>query len=495
MHRFSGLIASFAIAILTAFFLAACSDRPALDERVQSPAGSTLVALVGGTLIDGTGGVPVDDAVVLIESDRIACAGPSSDCGVPDSARLIDVSGRWITPGIVDAHVHFDQTAWGDGRPDALDVRSIYPFEAVEFRQRTMPERYLRAYLCSGVTAVFDVGGFPWTWTLRDRVRGDPFAPHVAAAGPLISHVSPPKWVLPAESRIIELNDEESGRAGVRYLAANHTDAIKVWFLAPSQDMRDELDARLSAVGDEAATYGVQLLVHATRLREAKVALRAGARLLVHSVQDEPVDAEFLEMLTDPAREVIYTPTLAVRGGYVRMYESVLTGDPPPDVDDPNRCVDQDTLAKIAQSAESGQFGRFDRERLDAYADRAAKSYQVMAGNLMAVHQAGGTIAMGTDAGNPLTVAGPSIHAEMEAMQAAGMPAIDVIVAATLNSARAMQREGEIGTVEAGKIADLLVLGADPSQDVANFRQLEAVIRGGRFHAQVSLRRPERGVD
>jgi imidazolonepropionase-like amidohydrolase len=464
-------------------------------DRDQSPVASTLVALVGGTLIDGTGGAPVNDAVVLIDGDRIQCAGSSSDCGVADSARLIDVSGRWITPGIVDAHVHYDQTAWGDGRPDALDVRSLYPFEAVEFRQRTMPERYFRAYLCSGVTATFDVGGFPWTWTLRERVRGDTFAPHVAVAGPFISHVSPPKWVLPAERRVIELNDEESGRAGVRYLAANHTDAVKVWFLKPSAEMREQLDARLYAVGDEARTYGVQMLVHATTLREAKVALRAGARVLVHSVQDEAVDEEFIGLLTDPAREVIYMPTLVVRSGYVKMYESVLTGEPPPEVDDPNRCVDQDTLAKIAQSAESGQFGRFDRERLDAYADRAAKAYELMVGNLMAVHEAGATIAMGTDAGNPLTVTGPSIHAEMEAMQAAGMPAMDVIAAATLNGARAMQRESEIGTVEAGKIADLLVLGADPSQDVANFRQLEAVVRGGRFHTQVSLQRPERGVD
>jgi hypothetical protein len=273
-------------------------------DRDQSPVASTLVALVGGTLIDGTGGAPVNDAVVLIDGDRIQCAGSSSDCGVADSARLIDVSGRWITPGIVDAHVHYDQTAWGDGRPDALDVRSLYPFEAVEFRQRTMPERYFRAYLCSGVTATFDVGGFPWTWTLRERVRGDTFAPHVAVAGPFISHVSPPKWVLPAERRVIELNDEESGRAGVRYLAANHTDAVKVWFLKPSAEMREQLDARLYAVGDEARTYGVQMLVHATTLREAKVALRAGARVLVHSVQDEAVDEEFIgDIHADSGRE------------------------------------------------------------------------------------------------------------------------------------------------------------------------------------------------
>jgi imidazolonepropionase-like amidohydrolase len=117
-----------------------------------------------------------------------------------------------------------------------------------------------------------------------------------------------------------------------------------------------------------------------------------------------------------------------------------------------------------------------------------------MAANLRVLHEAGATIAMGTDAGNPLTVAGPSVYTEMEAMQDAGMSPMSVIVAATRNSARAMNRERDMGTVEAGKIANLLVLAADPVADVKNFRQLEAVIRGGRFHSQLSLQRPERGA-
>jgi imidazolonepropionase-like amidohydrolase len=474
--------------------LAGCSEQPqsgAAADRIEK-ALPEVVALVGGTLVDGTDAGPLTDSVVVIQDGRIECAGASGGCSVPDSARVIDVTGRWLTPGLIDAHVHFSQTAWGDGRPDALDVRSLYPFEAVQARQRARPDRYFRAYLCAGVTAVFDVGGFPWTWGLRERVAGDPFAPHVAAAGPLVSHVNPPQLALPAEQQFIDLADSEVGRSAVRYLAANRSDAVKVWFIRPSEEMRVELDARLTAVGDEARTYGLPLIVHATELREAKVAVRAGASLLVHSVEDQEVDDEFIALLTDPDRRVIYTPTLIVHGGYLRMYESALSGEPPPEVDDPNRCVDQDTLRKIEESSDSAQFVRFDRERFEKYRDRTMNDYRIMETNLVKLYEAGAMIAMGTDAGNPLTVAGPSVYAEMEAMQAAGMPPSAVVTAATRNSAMAMGMDGEIGTVEAGKIADLLVLAGDPTADVSNFRKLEAVIRGGRFHAQQGLQRPER---
>lgn len=481
--------------LIAALLLAACSRSPPPEQgspRASGPAGTPL-ALIGATLIDGTGAAPVADAVVVLDGGTIACAGPETQCRVADGARVIDLTGRWITPGIVDAHVHFSQTAWGDGRPDALDVRSLYPFEAVQHRQRTMPERYFRSYLCSGVTAVFDVGGFPWTWGLRERFRDDPFAPNLAAAGPLISHVSPPEWVLPAERQIIELTDSEAGRVGVRYVAANASDAVKVWFIRPAEDMRSEIETRFLAVAEEARTYGIQLIVHATALREAKFAASTGARVLVHSVGDQPVDEEFIAMLTDPAHEVIYTPTLTVRGGYVRMYQAGLSGVPPM-VDDPNRCVDADTLAKIAESAQAGEFMPFGQERLDAYAERAAAGYGVMVANLKTLYERGATIAMGTDAGNPLTVAGPSVYAEMEAMQAAGMPPMAVIVAATRNSARAMNREVDLGTIEPGKSADLLVLASNPEEDVAHFRDLDAVIRAGKFHSQHALQRPERGA-
>ena len=113
---------------------------------------------------------------------------------------------------------------------------------------------------------------------------------------------------------------------------------------------------------------------------------------------------------------------------------------------------------------------------------RAAGARQQLAtnvANLGPVFRAGITIAMGTDAANPLTLPGPSVYWEMEEMQAAGMRPMDVLVAATRNGARAMGRSRDLGTIEAGKAADLVVLGADPTADIANVRQVRLVMRGG----------------
>ena len=111
-----------------------------------------------------------------------------------------------------------------------------------------------------------------------------------------------------------------------------------------------------------------------------------------------------------------------------------------------------------------------------------------MAANLRRVVEAGIPVAMGTDAGNPLTLHGPSVYAEMEAMQAAGLTPMQVLLAATRDAAAAMGRGDDLGTVEAGKIADLLVLDADPVADVANLRRLRAVVRAGVLRPQESLR-------
>src|SRR5215472_11336464 len=111
-------------------------------------------ALVGATLVDGTGAAPVPKATVVVRDGRIECAG--RDCKVPQGAVVTDVSGTWILPGLIDAHVHFSQTGWADGRPDAFDVRDRYPYEKTESELALHPERILRADLCSGVTSVFD---------------------------------------------------------------------------------------------------------------------------------------------------------------------------------------------------------------------------------------------------------------------------------------------------------------------------------------------------
>jgi imidazolonepropionase-like amidohydrolase len=146
-------------------------------------------------------------------------------------------------------------------------------------------------------------------------------------------------------------------------------------------------------------------------------------------------------------------------------------------VDDPNSVVDSLTLAHVAATPAVAR--RLGQHRTVPRQSRADSLNQTMAGNLMRVHRAGIPIAMGTDAGNPLTLHGPAIYAEMGWMQAAGMTPMDIIVSATRNGARAMGREAEFGTIAPGKLADLVIVGADPTRDIANLRQVRWVMRGG----------------
>ena len=430
-------------------------------------------ALVGATLVDGTGAAPVSDSVVLLRDGKIDCAGPRAACPVPAGIDVTDASGLFLTPGLVDAHVHFSQTGWADGRPDSLDVRDRHPYEEVERDLRNRPERFGRTLLCSGVTAVFDVGGYPWTLRLPEWAEPLSEVPRVKAAGPLLSTLD--HWLnLPGERQFLFLKDEEAARAGVRYLAASGAGAVKVWYIDVEDRKPEEVFAAVRAGGDEAQKHNLPLIVHSTELATAKSALRAGAKLLVHSVWDAPIDDEFLALAKKNG--TIYCPTLTVSRGYVRMYEGAVHHKAPA-VDDPNHCVDPGTLKKIAETA--GLSAGITAQQLTTRDTRTAQREQTAAANLKKVADAGIPIAMGTDAGNPLTLHGPSVYAEMEAMQAAGMTPMQVLVSATRGGALALGRDKELGTVEKGKLADLLLLGADPTKDAAAFRRVRTVVRGG----------------
>ncbi len=464
--------AGWKIAVTTAFY-----EAPGVPPPPR--------ALTGATLLDGTGAPPVADAVVLLRDGRIACAGTRAACPVPPGTDVLDLAGMWITPGVIDAHVHFSQTGWADGRPDSIDVRPRHPYQEVEAELRRHPERFGRTYLCSGVTSVFDVGGYPWTLTLPAWSEPDTTVPRVTAAGPLISTLD--HWLnLPAERQFIYLKDEAAGREGVDYLAGEGAAAVKVWFI-PSKPV-PELEPLVKAAADEARRRKLPLIVHATGLAEAKAALRAGARLLVHSVWDLPVDQEFLDLAR--SQGTIYCPTLIVPRGYLRLAEGVARHRAPA-VDDPNGCVDPGTLAKVAETAGLAELTATVKPRtedqLAKLAARDAESDRTAAANLMRVAAAGIPIAMGTDAGNPLTLHGVSVYAEMEAMQQAGMKPGDVLTAATRGGAMALGRDRELGTVEKGKLADLLVVGADPLADIANLRRLRYVVRGGAVRSLAEL--------
>lgn len=452
--------------------------------NAQSNTSETKV-LQGATMFDGTGSTAVENSIIVIENERISCAGDSDSCTPPADAEIIDVSGSYITPGVIDAHVHFFQTGFFDSRPDAMDISETYPFAEVAANQKKHPERYYDAYLCSGITGVYDVGGFTWSVDFQDDAEQHSFAPHVAASGPLITPDPREDFNLPTDKTLVRLNSEQTGISTVQYLSELDATGIKLWQL-PYEDQ--EYMNRIEALADEAETRGNSLIAHATQLNQAKAAIDAGTRLLVHSVSDTEVDEEFLTMAKE--NNVMYTPTLIVSSGYMLAYRAA-AGIEPLQINDPNNCVDDKTrelLETADQFHDHPQMSDSFLNRLEAFDPEEDRLSSTELSNLKAVYEAGIPIAVGTDAGNPGTLHGISIYDELEAMQEAGIPAEELIVMATRNGAQAMERDNDFGTLEDGKLANLIILEDDPSQNIANMRSIKQVMMKGTIKSVDTIR-------
>ncbi|MFW5921547.1 MAG: amidohydrolase family protein, partial [Polyangiales bacterium] len=458
------------------------AERPApptagaSGERPRGDANATTL-ITGGTVVDGTGADPIPDAALVIEDGEITAVGRAAEVDVPEDARRVDAEGGWILPGFVDTHVHFSQSGWLDGRPDAADVRDAHPYPEVVAELQAHPERYFEAYLCAGVTSVFDVGGYPWTRDLRARGQGEPGAVRVAAAGPLLSTVD--FWLnLPDQRQFVFMEDETSVRETVRSHEALGSDAIKVWYIVRG-DASDAERARfrelVQVAGEEADRVGLPLIVHATGLEQGKQALRAGAEVLVHSVFDAPVDDAFLQLARE--RDVVYTPTLTVMEGYPNAY----LGKSAERMPYPARCVDDRTRALYAEGPPEDAVPAWARGAGATLPQDAPSRRRLQQGiaNLRRVHEAGVTVATGTDAGNPGTAHGASYVREMELMARAGMSPMQVLIASTRDAATALGRAGELGTLEPGKLGDAVVLGADPLADITHAADVRATVKGG----------------
>lgn len=458
--------------------------RILVTSAFDHPAGQPgpPLALVGATLHDGRGGAPLEDAVVLTRDGRIEAVGTVGSLALPADAERVDLSGTHLVPGLVDTHVHYGQTGWADGRPDARDLRDSDPYEQVADALERHPERFHRAFLASGVTAVFDVGGFHWSRRLGPASEDDALAPHVAAAGPLLATWVPEILSLPDRSQFVHIRSEDDVRRAVTAHAAAGSDAIKVWFIARSAEDVTAGEPLLHAAGAAAREAGLPLVVHATELETARIAVQAGASLLVHSVWDQPVDQAFVDLLLE--RGTAYCPTLTVRRGYDQLAAGEVTDELAWQLERVSGWVAE----RVRRTPAEGPPPGLSAELLAARRAATARAWELGLANLATLHRAGVTVVMGTDAGNPLTLHGPSVFAEMEAMQAAGLEPAAVLRAATADAAAAMGRGHDLGVIAPGRIADLVVLPEDPAADIAHLRGLTHVVRAGVLHDAEGLR-------
>lgn len=433
----------------------------------------TTVAISGATLVNPDGKPPVANAVVLIQNGRISRAGSQQNVQIPKEATVIDARGKWIIPGLVDSHVHFFQSGGLYTRPDGLDLRKVVPYEKeIETIKSNLSDTFAR-YLRSGVTSVVDVGGPFWNFDVRALAEKTDAAPRVAIAGPLVSTYQPPVLSDVEDAPIIKGNTPEEARELVRRQAAKKPDLMKIWFVVlPNETPEKHLPVVRAAI-EESHKHGIRVAVHATQLETARAAIQAGADVLVHSVEDKEVDADFIRLLKE--KNVIYTPTLTVREGYLKTYTQQHDFTPV-EFEIANPFV-MSTLFDLRHISPE-----ILPNRIKVLLDKPSpiQPPAVALKNLKLLQEAGVTIVAGTDAGNIGTLHGSSIFPELKMMADAGLTPAQVLTAATLNGAKLMNREKDLGTIEEGKLADLVILNSNPLASIENTSDIHAVVKNGK---------------
>jgi imidazolonepropionase-like amidohydrolase len=438
---------------------AACSSH--LSDGVVH---SHELVLQNVTLIDGTGAEPRQGVDVMIANGRIAAIGPGGSIRVPSGARTLDLTGRYLLPGLIDTHAHVTVLRM-QRDPSNRVVGSSFDAES--------SRRALELLLEHGVTAVRNPGAPAAEGVaLRDSVsRGEIPGPRIVTAGDII-----------ASSRLTE----EEARAEVRRQAALGVDLIKIYAAIRPPVAR--------AVIEEAHALDLRVVGHLQQTTWTE-AVRMGIDSITHG---SPWSRQYLpEGRREEYRETIlgrldWLEWVDLDGPEIDEMIALLVqhgtpGDPTLIAyhtkhfgNDP-RYTQSIHLELMPELAEEWRRGTFvDDWSRDDFA-RGARLWPKLAGLVRRYHAAGVILAAGSDTPNPWVVPGISLHQELELLVDAGIPTLDVITIATRNGAEVLGMSNDIGTIETGKHADLIVLSADPITDIRNTRAIELVLLAGRI--------------
>jgi imidazolonepropionase-like amidohydrolase len=398
-------------------------------------------AFVGARIIDGRGGV-IDRGTIVIRDGTIVAVGPVASITVPSGAERVDVAGATIMPGLVNAHGHLTGAVGMRNDPNGYTRENLL--------------RQLNTYAQYGITTVFSLGDDEQpAFDIRNEQRaGTAHGSRLFLGGPVINGGS-----------------AEAARAATDKVAAMKPDLLKIRIddnLGSSKKMPEEAWRATIARAQE---LKLPLNTHIFYLADAKGALLAGASVIAHSVRDVPVDAEFTRELK--ARNACYIPTL------MREVSTFVYGSTPEWARDP-------FFLKGAGAAAAGELSDTARQAQvrssGAYQQglRYKEGLEVAKRNLKTLSDAGVRIAMGTDSGPAGRWQGFFEHLELEMMVQSGMTPMQVIVASTSAAAECHGKAGQFGALTPGAAADLLVLTANPLDDIRNTRQIRNIYIAGR---------------
>ena len=382
----------------------------------QAVEGTDVTAFQGARLIVGDESAPIENATFLVRDGQITQVGGTGEVEVPEGATVVDLSGKTVMPAIVDTHTHL-RTDQRETLVEDLQRRAYYGVVGTGSMGR-------------------EVGDVPYQ--IREEVV--PNASRFRLAGRGITGPEPgrsdvPYWV----------TTEAEARTAVQELAALNVDIVKIW-VDDRDDMYEKLTPELyGAIIDEAHLNGLRVTAHIFELADAKGLVRAGVDAFAHGVRDRDIDDEFA-MLVAERPDLVLVPNL------------------------PNRGVATD-LSWVGDTVPAGDLEALQVAAIDQ--PEAQEAFGIQARNLARLNAAGVRVGLGTDGNTPYAP-----HIEMEDMVAAGMSPQEVIVAATRNSADFMLFP-DLGTVEAGKSADFIVLDANPLDDITNTRRIDSVYMRG----------------
>ena len=433
----------------------------------------TLV-ITGINLVSTKDGKIESDISVLIEDSLIKDIAKESKLKIPTGATIIDGKGKWLMPGLIDAHIHFFQSGGLYTRPDGLNLGKYYSYEKDQQWIKDNLDDEMRRYLACGITTVMDVGGPMRNFETRAFCDESPVSPNAYVTGPLISTYVPPN-LDKKDPPIILAKTEDEARDQVRKQLPFHPDFIKIWYISLSKTAADETFPMVKAAIDETHKNHLKALVHATELHTARLAVQAGCDILVHSVDDSLVDDSFINLLKQ--NHVTLIPTLIVKSGYDRTFSQQFNFTLH-DFHMANPFM-LGTLYDLQHYPVKDVGGDYHtrRQRI-RIPDRADSN---MMENLKRLYDAGVNIASGTDAGNIGTLHASSFLDELLAMSASGLSNAQVLKASTINTAKGFTVDSRIGSVEKGKLADLLLLSKNPMDKLENLDSIYLLIHRGKL--------------
>ena len=394
-------------------------------------AAAQVTVLTHATVIEGTGAPPQKDITIVMESGRIRDMGPSPKVPTPPGATVLDLTGKFIVPGIINAHGHVGA--------------------------KTEPQ--LRQYALYGVTTTTSMQTDPDEVVQvreaqkRGELRG--------------ARVSTVKYRFAPDPEVVT---PQQARAKVDETVAGGADYIKIWVDGGFGTRAKLTPDFCAAVLEQARKHGKLTFGHAYELADAKMLVERGLNVLAHNIRDREVDSDFIAMLKQ--RNVTLIPTL-IRDELLFAY-----GDAPAWIDDPFflKFVPPERLAVLKTKIRDDQAKHPHRALIKA-------GFEMNRINLKKLSDGGVRIAFGTDSGGAADrffIQGYSEHREMELMVHSGLTPMQVIQSFSKGASEALGIDKEFGTLTKGKAADLLVLEKNPLDNIANMRSIQAIYLGGK---------------